>query len=438
MAAVRRRGGRRLPFTDADRIVVVGAGRAGLAAAETLRENGYGGEVLLLGDEATRPYDRTACSKGILSGRQRPVDVALKPRPGIGVTYALGRSAVDVDLVRHNVRTDDDRELGYDGLVVASGCGPSLPAEWPIGAPGFHVLYGLWESWSLRHDLRWAERVAIVGGGLSGCEAAYTIRNLAREVVLIDSNPGVMTRAIGGPASEYMTAEVRRDGIELHLGRRVQGVEPLRRGFLVTLSDGSEVMADIVVAALGERPNVDWMRSSEHWDISEGVLCDESLRVVGVPNVVAAGSVARWRNVRFGTPPARCGQWIAALETGQIAARTLLAGDEPAEPAAILPRYWSEQFGLRVQVCGQLSEWAEISVTHLRPGARDPVRSGIIIGYSLTDQLVGLVAINAPYAFTSIAGALMSVPHEPVPPGIRSAAPALEVEHAISGLMVRP
>jgi NADPH-dependent 2,4-dienoyl-CoA reductase/sulfur reductase-like enzyme len=343
----------------------------------------------------------------------RPADAVLDVRPGVDIAYALGRAAVDVDLVGHCVRTDDDHELGYDGLVIASGCGPSVPADWPVGAPGFHVLYGLWESWSLRKDLRWAERVAIIGAGLSGCEAASAVRNLSREVVLIDANSGVMRRAIGGPASDYMTEEVRREGVELHLGCRVLGVEALRRGFLLTLSNGREVVADVVVVALGERPNVDWLSSSEHWDTSDGVLCDESLRVVGVPHVVAAGSVARWPNVRFGTPPARCGQWIAALELGRIAAHTLLAGDGAAGPADILPRYWSEQFGLRLQVCGQLSEWAEISVTHLRPGGKGATRGGVIIGYSLTDRLVGLVAINAPYAFTRIARAMLSVPHEP-------------------------
>src|SRR6185369_2475460 len=148
-------------------------GRAGLAAAEELRENGYRGELLLLGEEPIHPYDRPACSKGILSGRQ-------------------------------------------------------LPADGPVDEPGFHVLYGLSGAWALRQDLRDASRVAIIGGGLSGCETACTIRALARDCVIIDSNPGVMRRAIGAFASEYVTEAVRDDGVELRLGCRVQQVQRRR------------------------------------------------------------------------------------------------------------------------------------------------------------------------------------------------------------------
>ncbi len=407
---------KRLPFTDAGRIIVVGGGRAGLSAAETLRGCGYAGEVLMIGDEPEHPYDRTACSKGILSGRQRPRDVVLAVAPGVDITYALGRAAVEVDPVARTVSTDDGRELGYDGLVVASGSRPAVPADWPVGEPGFHVLYGLSAAWRLRQELRWAQRVAIIGGGLSGCEAACTIRGLSRDVALIDSHSSVMTRAIGVPASRYMTDRLRHDGVELHLGSRVAGVQRRAHGgYAVSLLDGTEVLADVVIAALGDKPNVDWMRSCSHWDISDGVLCDASLRVVGAPRVVAAGSLARWPNVRFGTPPARCGQWIAALELGQVAARTLMAGNAPAEPAAILPRYWSDQFGLRVQVCGQLSEWADVIVTRMRPGRRHAAPSGVVIGYSLDGQLIGLVALNASAAFTSIARTMLAIPHEPIP-----------------------
>jgi hypothetical protein len=87
-----------------------------------------------------------------------------------------------------------------------------------------------------------------------------------------------------------------------------------------------------------------------------------------------------------------------------------MAGDGPADPAVILPRYWSDQFGLRLQVCGQLPDHAEISVTRLRPGRRDAARTGVLFGYSLAGQLVGLVAVNAPAAFTSIARTMLEIP----------------------------
>jgi thioredoxin reductase len=125
----------------------------------------------------------------------------LPVRPETDLVYGLGRTAVHVDPVGRYVYTDADEELHYDGLVIATGSRPALPADWPVDEPGFHVLYGLSGAWNLRQELRTATRVAIIGGGLSGCETACTIRALARDCVIIDSNPGVMRRAIGAFAS---------------------------------------------------------------------------------------------------------------------------------------------------------------------------------------------------------------------------------------------
>jgi NADPH-dependent 2,4-dienoyl-CoA reductase/sulfur reductase-like enzyme len=407
----RTRRTRRAAAPDLDRILIVGGGRAGLAAAEEVRELGFAGELVLLSEESDLPYDRPACSKGILNGRQRPSDVTLPVRDGTDISWRLGRRAVHLDPANRYLYTDTDEEFLYDGLVIATGSRPALPHHWPTDEPGFHVLYGLSGAWALRQELRAARKVAIIGGGLSGCETACAIRSMARDCVLIDSNRGVMNRAIGALASEYVTEEVARDGVELRLGRRVHQVERGRRGWVVTLDDGSEVVADIVVATLGEKPDTGWLESGTRWDLSDGILCDQSLRVVGAEGVVAAGTIARWPNARFDSAPARCGQWIAALEHGQAAARALLAGDQPVAPAAVLPRYWSDQFGLRIQVVGQLPTDSEVTVTQLRPNRRDVARSGLLVSYTDHGILVGMVAVNAPHAFTAITRAMIASPN---------------------------
>ena len=164
---------------------------------------------------------------------------------------------------------------------------------------------------------------------------------------------------------------------------------------------------------IGDRPDTGWLDGTP-LDVTDGVLCDESLRVVGADGIVAAGAVARWPNPRYRRTPRRCGQWIAALEQGNAAAQTLLRGPW-ARPVTILPRFWTEQFGLRIQVCGDQPAGAEVTVTEMRPGRRDTARAGVLVSHSVEGRLVGLVAVNAPHAFTAMARVLIAntVPVKP-------------------------
>lgn len=416
------------------RVLVVGAGRAGVAAAEELRRQGFGGEIVVMCDEPEAPYDRPSCSKGILNGTKRPKDARMPVQEDLAIQWEMGRRAVHLDPVNRVVMTDTDESYRYDGLVIATGARPLWPKGWPTGEPGLHQVHGLADAWRLRQALHRARRVAIVGGGLTGCEVACTVRSLARECVLIDSKQQVMSRALGEVAGRYITEEVARDGVELRLGRRVRGVDRGRKGWVLTLDDGSEVTADLVVATIGERPDTEWLASTG-FDISDGVLCDEHLRVVGGEDVVACGTVARWPNLRYSTEPRRVGQWIMALEQGRAAAATLLRSDHPTRPAALVPRYWSEQFGLRIQVCGEVPQdgSAEMTVTRQRPGRRDTARGGVLINYYRDGEQIGVVGINAVRAFTTTARMMLATPprlREPEPepvyfgPRMLTAAPA--------------
>ncbi len=390
------------------RAVVVGAGRAGVAAVEELRACGFGGEVVVLHDEPTPPYDRPACAKGILSGKQRPSDVVLPIAPGLDVDWRLGRRAVHLDPQAKLLTTDAGEDLAYDGLVIATGARPVVPPGWPVGAPGFHVLYTVADAWKLRSALRTASVVAVVGAGLTGCEVASVVRSSGRDCVVVDPSDRVLGRPLGAMAGALVTDELARQGVDLRLGRRVLAVEPVRRGWLLALDDGSEVGADAVVVSVGERPDTTWLGDVPGLDASDGVLCDERLRVVGAPDVVAAGTVARWPNLQYSTQPMRVGQWITAWEHGRAAAVSLLEGESGFRCVTHVPRFWSDQFGLRIQVCGVLPDDGEIRVTYLRPGRRDVARSGVLVGHYGETGLEGVVAVNATRAFTSMARGLLA------------------------------
>jgi NADPH-dependent 2,4-dienoyl-CoA reductase/sulfur reductase-like enzyme len=395
-----------------DRILVVGAGRAGVSALEEIRRQGFQGELAILHNEVHPPYDRPGCAKGMLTGHARPQDIKMPIADGLDVDWHLGRRAVFLDTDAHTVVTDTDEAFEYDGLVIASGARAVAPKAIPLGEPGIHLIYGLDDAWGLRADLHRARRVAVIGAGLTGSEVAYAVRTMAREAVLIDSKDP-MTRPIGSHAARMVVPEMRRAGVDLRVGRRVNAVERGRRGWILILDNGDEVEADVIVASTGERPETEWLAGAPELDISDGVLCDESLRVLdtngaAVEGMVAAGTVARWPNLQYSTKPARVGQWIAALDTGRAAARTLLAGRAHLAPVTHMPRFWSDQFGLRIMVCGQLPDEAEVSLTEMRRGRRDVARAGVLLGYQVDNRLVGLVALNAPHAFTSMARAMIA------------------------------
>jgi NADPH-dependent 2,4-dienoyl-CoA reductase/sulfur reductase-like enzyme len=388
-----------------DRILIVGGGPAGMAASEELRRQGFSGNITLLCDEPDAPYDRPACSKSLLTGHARPRDVRMPIDGELEVHWHHGRRAVEVDMRRRSVLTQTDEEFPFDGLVIATGSYAALPKGWPSG-PGIHVLHSVDDAWQLRRDLREAERVAIVGGGLTGCETACAVRELARDAVLIDPKPYVMGRAVGEPIGYLIAEEHQKLGVEMRLGRRVKEVERGRGRWRLSLDDGSYVHADVVVATLGEKPDTDWLEGTG-MDISRGVLCDESLRVVGAEGVVAAGAAVRWPNLIYGNEPTMVGQWIAAVEQGQAAARALLAGDREVPPVGIVPRYWSLQNGLRIMVAGDFRPEDHIVMTEMRPHRKDTARAGVMASYYRDDDLVGLVAVNAARAFTETTRAML-------------------------------
>lgn len=412
----------RAAYGPSDRILVVGAGAAGLAAAGELRRLGFGGHVTVLGGEPDRPYDRPACSKGLLNGHQKPADTRLPVSRGVRVH--TGRRAAELDLAARVVTTETGETYAFDGLILAPG-DRSAPADWARPAPGLHQLHGVRDAMAIRRALRDAGRVAIVGGGLTGCETACAVRDMAREAVLVDSRRYLMHRAIGEPMGRLVTWVHRRAGIDLRLGRRVASADSRRGRWQLSLDDGSVVYADLVVLTAGERPDVAWL-SGSGLDVSDGVRCDETLRALDgdgrpVPGVVAAGSAASWPNPWNAGEQSRCGQWIAALEQGREAARTLLAGERTTAPVAVLPRFWSQQSELRIEVCGRLDPTAEVAVTELHPNRRQHVRSGVLTSYHVDGRLVGVAAVNAPHAFTAAARALLANPPvaEPTPTPVR-------------------
>jgi 3-phenylpropionate/trans-cinnamate dioxygenase ferredoxin reductase subunit len=320
---------------NVNRVVVVGAGLAGVRTVEALRARGFGGRITLVGEERHRPYDRPPLSKAVLFGDADTsyVDTDLA---ALDVEFQPGVSA---KALREGVVETTEGELGYDGLVIATGAEPiRLPGDGPQ-----HVLRTLDDAHELRAVLVPGARVAIIGAGWIGAEVATAARRAGCAVTVIEARPAPLATAVG--AEIGARTERWYDGIDLRLDTMVDSVD--EGG--VRLVGGEFVDAHVVVTGIGVRPAVEWLTGADI-DLHNGVVVDEYLRA-SLPNTVAVGDCAAWWSRRWQTR-LRVEHWDTALNAPEVAAASLLGEDIAYDP---VPYFWSEQFGHMVQYAGHHS-----------------------------------------------------------------------------------
>ncbi|MEV0592694.1 NAD(P)/FAD-dependent oxidoreductase [Nonomuraea cavernae] len=313
-------------------VVVVGAGLAGLRSVEALRARGFGGEITLVGQERHRPYDRPPLSKAVLLGDTDSsfvdsdlAELEVDFRPGVTATS-----------LRPGTLVTSEGELGYDGLVIATGADPvRLPGDGPQ-----HVLRTLDDALELRALLVSDARVVVIGAGWIGAEVAGAARRSGCAVTVIEAGPAPLAQAVG--AEIGARTQGWYDGIDLRLGALVGSVD--EGG--VRLAGGEFVPADVVVTGVGVRPAVEWLADADI-DLHNGVVTDEHLRT-SMPGVVAVGDCAAWWSRRFGAR-LRVEHWDTALSAPDVAAATLMGQEAVYDP---VPYFWSEQFGHMVQYAG--------------------------------------------------------------------------------------
>ncbi|MFI5613686.1 NAD(P)/FAD-dependent oxidoreductase [Amycolatopsis sp. NPDC051903] len=368
------------------RIVVAGAGLAGQRAAEALRAEGFRGEIVLAGAEAHRPYDRPPLSKGLLTGATGEAELALAGED-LDVTWRLGNP---VRAVRgHTVELGDGERLDFTGLVIATGATPVIPAG--LGKrPGVHLLRTLDDARALKADLH--GEVLVLGAGFIGCELASTCRDLGLAVTVADPLPHPLLTVLGEDVARRVEQLHRERGVRWLLGTRVTGFLGEHRVTGAELADGRVIPADVVVIATGVRPATGWLAGSGI-DVTNGVRCDEHLRALDetgevVPDVVAAGDVARWTHPLLGAP-VRAEHWTTAALGAAAAARTLLHG--PQAPFDAVPGFWSDQCGLRIQGVGLPGRGERVELVH-----GDLTGDRFVARYSAGGRHVGSVAIGAP------------------------------------------
>ena len=381
-------------------VVIVGAGLGGLRAAETLRAAGYAGAITVVGDEEYLPYNRPPLSKEALAGGIDVASLEFRRKPSVDdVRWLLGTPVVGSDLAARTVTLSDGTVLAFDGLVAASGIRPRrLPIPGP--ADGRFALRTAADALAVREYLTPGAVVIIMGAGFIGCEAAATAIKLGCtvHVVALDEEP--MIRPLGAELGAAMRRRHEARGVHFHLGQTIDSFAGADRVRSVSLSDGTELPADIVIEAVGSVSNTEWLRGND-LDLSDGLLTDSSMQVhTALAPLVAVGDLARHPNGHFGGVPRRIEHWNIPTETAKRAGPTLAAilrGEEPdRSPFLAMPAFWSDQYEFTLQSFGM-------------PGIADRVEvvSGTvdepcIVEYSDASGLVGVVGVDrtaevAPY-----------------------------------------
>lgn len=363
------------------RIAVVGASAAGLAAAETLRREGYDGTLTLVGDEPEPPYDRPPLSKQVLAAEWEPDRLALRTAAdltALDLDLRLGVTATGLDLDDRAVRLADGSEVPYDGLVVATGVRPRrLPGE------GAHVLRTLHDTLTLRERLAPGRRLVVVGAGFLGAEAAAVARRLGAEVTLLEPAAVPLAHAVGAEVGRMLARAHLDRGVDLRCGATV--TEVTEDG--VRLADGEVVAADEVLVAVGSLPNTEWLDGSG-LTVGDGVVCDEYCEAAR--NVYAAGDVARWYNPLFGTSM-RIEHRTNAAEQGMAAARNLLAAPQARKPFAPVPYFWSDQYDMKIQAYGFLRGHDDVAVVE-----GDVAQRRFVALYRAGERVGGVLAVGMP------------------------------------------
>jgi len=323
-----------------ERVVVAGAGLAGLRTAEELRARGYRGEVTLVGAESRPPYDRPPLSKRVMAGEL--ADTTLRDDlDTLGIRLRLTETATgfepDAGEAGGVLRTDRG-EYRYDRLVLATGATPiALPGRGPQ-----RFLRTLDDALALRELLKPGLRLAIVGAGWIGAELATAAAARGGRVTVLEAAAAPLIQAVGEQVGALTAAWYHAAGVDLRLGQPAGSVEPGG----VALADGGWLDADVVVTAVGVRPETGWLAGTGV-ALDNGVAADEQLRT-SVPGVFAVGDCMAFWSLRYGRR-LRFEHWDVALRAPATLAANLLGGTEAFDP---VPYFWSEQFGKMVQYVG--------------------------------------------------------------------------------------
>jgi len=365
--------------------VIVGASLAGAKAAETLRQEGLDGRVVLIGAEDERPYERPPLSKEYLRGEVGREKVYVHDEGFYtehDIELRLGRTAVDLDTSAGEVELDDGERLRYDRLLLATGSEPRRLAIPGGDLDGVVYLRSVQDSDALRARLDRGGAVVVIGAGWIGAEVAASARQRGLDVTVIEPASVPLERALGTEVGAIYRDIHTDHGTKMLMGTGVEAFEGDHAIERVRTSDGRTLECDFAVVGVGVQPRVQ-LAAQAGLDVDNGILVDEHLES-SAAGVFAAGDVANARHPFYGER-IRVEHWANALNQGPAAARNMLGQGVPYER---LPYFFSDQYDVGMEYSGFAREWDRV-VFRGDPGGRE-----FIAFWLVGDRVVAGMNVN--------------------------------------------
>jgi 3-phenylpropionate/trans-cinnamate dioxygenase ferredoxin reductase subunit len=345
--------------------VIVGASLAGAKAAETLRIEGFDERVVLIGEEAERPYERPMLSKEYLRGEKPAAKIYVHDEgfyADNGIELMTGTRVQSLDPGAHEITLAGGARMSYSRLLLSTGAAPRRLPLPGADLSGVAYLRAMGESDALRAAITAASRVVVIGAGWIGSEVAASARQLGAQVAIVAPEAVPLVRVLGPEVGGVYRDLHAGHGVDLHLSTQIEAIVGNGAASGVRTTDGVVIEGDLVVVGVGVSPRVE-LAEDAGLTVENGIVVDEFL-ATSAPDVFAAGDVAATWNTRYDRR-IRMEHWANALNQGPVAARNMLGQHTAYEK---LPYFYSDQYDLGMEYNGYADHWDGVVVRGDRAG----------------------------------------------------------------------
>jgi anthranilate 1,2-dioxygenase ferredoxin reductase subunit len=374
-----------MDMTVSGPFVIVGAGPAGIRAAEILRQQAPDADILLIGEESHLPYQRPPLSKAYLTDRLSAAQLYLKPEAFFAehrIGLKLGCAAIRIDRPAKLVELADGEKVKYGRLLLATGCRYRVLPPIPGGARVYY-LRSLSDAERIREVLTPGAEIVMIGGGFIGLELAASATQLGSRVTVLEAAPRLLARALPPLIGDFVRTLHEKHGVKFEFDSRLKSMEAGQNGRVLVRTERAEHNCDIVIAGIGAQPNTA-LAEAAGLEVDDGIRVDQYGRTSD-PDIFAAGDVTRHHNPLLGRA-IRVESWQVALNQAAAVARAMLGTNEPY---AEIPWLWTDQYDCNIQMLGLVEPDLDLVVRG------DPASNQFtIIGLGPDRRIAAAITVN--------------------------------------------